>query len=197
MSEMLHVEPEIKGLLFDCDGTLVDSMPLHMKAWEKAFHLNGYDYDHALLYSLKGMKETDVIRSYNQHYGRSLDPEEMVRIKHELLSEELEHVKPIPLVVNIVHAYYGKMPLAVVSGSPRHVVYPELKAIGVFDMFETILTADDPFKPKPAPDIFLEAARRINVKPHLCQVFEDGDPGLESARNAGMWATDIRPYLGT
>ena len=195
MPDKINIPPETKGLIFDCDGTLVDSMPMHMHAWQQAFQLSANDYDHDLLYSLKGMKETDVIITYNQHHGTNLDPEEMVRIKHRFLSKDIPNVKPIDIVVDIAKTYYRKMPLAVVSGSPKKIVHPELEAIGILDLFETILTADDPFKPKPAADIFLEAAVRIGIEPKYCQVFEDGDPGLESARNAGMLATDIRQYL--
>lgn len=195
MHDKINIPPEIKALIFDCDGTLVDSMPMHMQAWQQAFSQVGTHYDRDLLFSFKGMKETDVIISYNSHYRTSLNPEEMVRIKHQFLSEKIAYVQPIKIVVDIAKEYYGKIPLAVVSGSPKKIVYPELETIGILNLFETILTADDPFKPKPAPDIFLEAAKRIGVKPEYCQVFEDGDPGLESARNAGMLATDIRVYI--
>ena len=195
MPDKIIIPPETKGLIFDCDGTLVDSMPMHMHAWKQAFQQSANEYDNDLLYSLKGMKETDVIITYNQHHGTNLDPEEMVRIKHRFLSKDIPNVNPIDIVVDIAKAYYRKMPLAVVSGSPKKIVHPELEAIGILDLFETILTADDPFKPKPAADIFLEAAARIGIEPKYCQVFEDGDPGLESARNAGMLATDIRDYI--
>jgi HAD superfamily hydrolase (TIGR01509 family) len=166
-----------------------------MQAWRKAFNQTGNDYDHELLYSLKGMKETDVINVYNTHHDTDLDPEEMVQIKHGFLSKDISNVKPIDIVVDIAIKYSDKMPLAVVSGSPKKIVYPELKSIGILDLFDTILTADDPYKPKPAPDIFLEAASRIKVEAQYCQVFEDGDPGIEAANNAGMLATDIRHYI--
>jgi len=195
MSDKIIIFPETKGLIFDCDGTLVDSMPMHMHAWQQAFQGIDNEYDHDLLYSLKGMKETDVIITYNQQHGTNLDPEKMVQIKHSFLSKYIPNVKPINIVVNIAQKYHGKMPLAVVSGSPRKIVHPELEAIGILTLFETILTADDPFKPKPAADIFLEAASRIGIKPKYCQVFEDGDPGIEAAQNAGMVTTDIRHYL--
>jgi HAD superfamily hydrolase (TIGR01509 family) len=195
LNKKIYIPQKTKGLIFDCDGTLVDSMPLHMQAWKQAFIQVGKEYDHELLYSLKGMKETDVIVLYNEHHKTKLDPGEMVRIKHEYLSKELTHVKPIPIVVDIVTKYYGKKPLAVVSGSPLKIVKPELQTVGIFELFATILTADDPFKPKPAPDKFLEAAKRIGIKPEYCQVFEDGDPGIIAAQKAGMLATDIRDYL--
>lgn len=95
----------------------------------------------------------------------------------------------------MVRQFYGQLPLAVVSGSLEKIVHPELAAIGIVHLFEIILTGDDPFKPKPAPDIFLEAANRLGVAPQYCQVFEDGDTGLEAARKAGMLATDIRLYV--
>jgi HAD superfamily hydrolase (TIGR01509 family) len=195
MPDKISIPPEIKGLIFDCDGTLVDSMPMHMQAWQQAFERQGVRYDHDFLYSLKGMKETDVILTYNAHYNANLDPEEMVQDKHSILVEQIHMVKPIDIIVEIARSHYGSIPLAVVSGSPKKIVHPELEAIGIINLFETILTADDPFRPKPAPDIFLEAAARIGIEPSYCQVFEDGDPGLEAARHAGMLATDIRHYI--
>jgi len=195
MSDKLYIPSQIKALIFDCDGTLVDSMPMHMEAWEQAFARVGAEYDRELLFSFKGMKETDVISSYNLHYQTGLDPQKMVKIKHEFLSRKIHDVKPIEITVRLAQKLYKKLPMAVVSGSPKKIVHPELSAVGIINLFETILTADDPFKPKPAPDIFLEAAKRLGVEPQYCQVFEDGDPGLESARNAGMLATDIRLYI--
>jgi HAD superfamily hydrolase (TIGR01509 family) len=195
MPDKINIPADIKGLIFDCDGTLVDSMPMHMQAWQQAFEQHGVGYDRDLLYALKGMKETDVIIKYNEHFATDLDPEQMVRSKHSFLIEQIQDVKAVTIVVEIARAYYDKIPLAVVSGSPRKIVLAELEVIGIINLFETILTADDPFKPKPAPDIFLEAASRISIEPKYCQVFEDGDPGLEAARNAGMLATDIRPFL--
>ncbi len=186
------VADDMKGMIFDCDGTLVDSMPLHMDAWRHTFRHFRIDMDENFLFSLRGMKEVDIVKSYNLTYGTNLEPEVTVRKKHDYFEQHIASVKPIPEVAAIAKEHFGKIPLAVVSGSMRKIVHRELQVTGLFALFEVILTAEDPFKPKPAPDAFLEAARRMHVEPRFCQVFEDGDAGLEAARNAGMVATDVR-----
>jgi beta-phosphoglucomutase-like phosphatase (HAD superfamily) len=120
------------------------------------------------------------------------DPKETLRIKHQFFRQNAADFQPISYVVDVARAYHGILPMAVASGGIREIVDLELDAIGIKNFFEEILTADDDIKPKPAPDLFLEAARRLGIAPEYCQVFEDGDLGLEAARIAGMLPTDIR-----
>jgi HAD superfamily hydrolase (TIGR01509 family) len=189
------VAANIEGLIFDCDGTLVDSMPLHMKAWQAAFNGVQAVYHEDFLRSLNGMKETDVIDHYNRTYGLNLDSRVIVRLKHDFFRQHLSEIKPMEPVVDIVKQFHGKKPLAVVSGSIRDHVQVQLKVIGVFSLFDIILTADDPFKPKPAPDLFIEAARRMKIPAARCLVFEDGEVGLQAAKNAGMPVVDVRDLI--
>ena len=184
-----------RALIFDCDGTLVDSMPLHMRAWRYAFDQIKAVHDEEFLLSAKGMKETEIIELYNRYHRTSLDPLKTVRIKHDYFYQHIQNVRTIPVVADIAKQYYGRLPLAVVSGSLEKIVHEELKITGLFGIFDLILTADDPFKPKPAPDIFREAAKRLGVTPEFCLVFEDGDAGLEAAVKAGMRTVDIRLYI--
>jgi HAD superfamily hydrolase (TIGR01509 family) len=183
------------GLIFDCDGTLVDSMPLHMRAWAAAFNRMRADYHEEFLRSLSGMRETDVIDRYNRTFGTRLNSELTVRYKHDFFRRHIAEIKPVEPVVNIVKTFYGKKPLAVVSGSVREHVHAQLKVIGLLDRFGFILTAEDPFKPKPAPDLFVEAARRMKLLPEQCLVFEDGEAGFAAARSAGMQVVDIRDLI--
>jgi HAD superfamily hydrolase (TIGR01509 family) len=188
----IEVPEYIKGLIFDCDGTLIDSMPLHMKAWEHVITKGGGAWDYEFFFSKKGTPEERLVDLYNRRFEKDLDPAETVRAKHEFFRSFAAELKPIPHVLEIVDRCHGKMPMAVASGGVRDIVNFELDALGIRDFFETILTADDKIKPKPAPDIFLEAAQRLGVEPACCQVFEDGDLGLEAARVAGMLPTDVR-----
>ena len=192
MMMMMDVNPRIRGLIFDCDGTLADTMSQHMEAWEKAFKDVGEPYRPDFFDPLRGMDEEDIVSLYNQQYHRNLDPKELVDRKHSYFRKWPHPIEPIQPVVDLVRRYADALPMAVVSGGRRENVCLTLDSIGIRHFFLTILTADDPFPPKPAPDLFLEAARRLNVAPDLCQVFEDGDLGLEAARLAGMAATDVR-----
>ncbi|MCZ7670509.1 MAG: HAD-IA family hydrolase [Chloroflexi bacterium] len=119
------------------------------------------------------------------------------RDKERRAAEKLKTVGPITAVVELVYRYHGKLPLAVASSGRRQDVETSLRAIGLLSYFDAILTADDAIQPKPAPDIFLAAAARLGVAPEACEVFEDADMGLMGAREAGMVATDVRPYLSS
>ncbi len=191
----IEVPEYIKGLIFDCDGTLVDSMPLHMNAWKYAVIKEGAVWDYDFFFSKKGMPGKDIIKSYNQHFAKKLSFAETMRVKQGHFHRHRKDFQPIQPVVDIVVRYKDKLPMAVASGGISENVHIQLEALGIKDYFDVILTADDDIKPKPSPDIFLEAAARLGVSPNLCQVFEDGDLGLEAAKMAGMLATDVRLFL--
>jgi HAD superfamily hydrolase (TIGR01509 family) len=167
-------------------------MPLHMKAWEHAITNAGAVWDYDFFFSKKGMEEKEIVDLYNGQFSASLDMIATVHSKHIFFREHPSEFKPIKSIVDVVWQHRDRLPMAVASGSTRLNVHLELEAIGIRHLFKIILTADDDIKPKPAPDIFLEAARQLDVAPHFCQVFEDGELGLEAARNAGMLATDVR-----
>jgi beta-phosphoglucomutase-like phosphatase (HAD superfamily) len=195
MKQNIEISNDVKALIFDCDGTLVDSMPLHMMAWKEAFGKYNYKYEEEFLFSVKGMKETEIIKLYNTTFHTDLDPEMLVSAKHDVFLNHIAKVKPIEPILNIALWYYNKLPLAVVSGSVQEIVYGELKTVGILHLFESIITADDPLKPKPEPDTFIETAKRLKVSPSDCIVFEDGDSGLEAAAKAGMKTINIREYV--
>lgn len=192
MTNLSNLDDHIGGLIFDCDGTLVDSMPLHMEAWRNAFKKMNLYYDEEYLFSLKGMKEVEIIGLYNEKFDLNINPGKIVATKHEYFHSHVNEVKPVDPVIDIARKYRGIKPLSVVSGSVQEIVHSELKVLGIFDWFDYIFTADDPFKPKPAPDLFLAAASKMNVNPGHCVVFEDGDAGLEAAARAGMKSIDVR-----
>jgi len=191
----IPVENNTKALIFDCDGTLADTMGMHMEAWNEAFSKFGKTCPEAFLEPLKGMKERHIIELFNEKFEENVDCREFLIEKHNHFRSKLKDVKPIEPVVEIVRTYYEKLPLAVVSGGTRINVLLTLETIGLDGLFDVILTADDHVKPKPAPDILIEAAWQLKVDPGDCQVFEDGEIGLKAARAAGMMGTDIRPYL--
>jgi HAD superfamily hydrolase (TIGR01509 family) len=191
----IPVPDDIKALIFDCDGTLADSMPLHMEAWDLALSEFGEPFRPGFLESLRGMRDEHIVALYNGRFGSHLDPAAVVHAKQNYYMKMIDRVHSIPEVAGVVLFQAGRLPMAVASGSSRIVVERTLDAVGLRGYFLTILTAEDPFLPKPEPDLFLEAARRLKTVPEQCQVFEDGDVGLEAARRAGMRATDIRMYL--
>ena len=188
----IHVPDYIKGLIFDCDGTLVDSMPVHMMAWEHSVKAQGGKWDFPYFFSKKGTPDKELIELYNGDFGFSLDVLRTMKLKDEYFRNLRNQLKPIQRVVDIVLRYRNNLPMAVASGSSKANVDFQLEALGIKNYFSVILTADDGIQPKPSPDIFIKAAVQLGVEPRMCQVFEDGELGLEAARRAEMLATDVR-----
>jgi HAD superfamily hydrolase (TIGR01509 family) len=191
----ISVLPGIEGLIFDCDGTLADTMPVHIKAWCDTFADYGIRCPEDFLHAVKGMPAKRIVERFNRLYGHQINPVAFARQKNRRAREKLHESQPIEPVAEIVRQYRGKLPMAVASGGTRENVLLTLESVGLGGCFAAVLTSDDDVLPKPNPDIFIEAARRMNVLPAVCQVFEDGDAGLEAAHRAGMAATDVRPYL--
>lgn len=191
-SHLLSVPSCIHGLIFDCDGTLADSMPLHWESWHDEFFARGLTCPQEFLDAHKGAFVAEIVREYNRVFGAELDPEQFASDKEKRSLDKLRKVKPIQPVVDVVREYKDKLPMAVVSGGSRTNVILTIDMIGLKDAFKTVITSDDGFTSKPAPDMFLEAARRLGVPAESCMVYEDGDLGLEAAKHAGMKAVDVR-----
>ena len=191
----LMVPGWVQGLIFDCDGTLADSLPLHYAAWEETFAALGLPCPLEFLLRHNGKPTDLIVKLYNAEFGRTIDVAEFTADKERRTYARLEQTRPVEPAAGLARQSYRRLPLAVVSGSNRANVERTLRAIGLRELFPVVLTADDGLPPKPAPELFLEAARRLRVEPGYCQVFEDADAGLEAARRAGMLATDVRPFL--
>ena len=192
---MITVAKGVKGLIFDCDGTLADTMPIHLAAWSATFAARGISCPPEFIKQVTGMPAEKIIDEFNRRYNHKIDPRAFAAEKNRRARLRLEEALPIQPVVDIVLQHRNLLPMAVASGGTRENVLLTLDSIGLTNCFETVLTADDPVAPKPDPHIFLEAARRMRVEPALCQVFEDGAPGIEAARRAGMIATDVRVII--
>ena len=182
-----------RAYLFDCDGTIVDSMPLHYIAWKSALGEWGCEFDEELFYAWGG-KPTDVIIStLNEMNGLKMPVEALAQYKEELYFDLLPRLKVIPEVVEHIEARHGQLPFAVVSGGRRSSVVRSLTALGLLEKFETIVGADDYTRGKPAPDAFLLAAERLGVAPADCLVFEDTEIGIQAATAAGMASVKVPP----
>lgn len=192
----LDVGPGIKALIFDCDGTLVDTLPLHYIAWQETFAAYGLNCPLEFMIRHNGKPTAQIVALYNAQFQQQIDVEDFTSAKEQRTYALLDQARPLEPMATLARRSYGYLPLAVVSGSNRPNVERALRAAGLLTLFPVVLTADDGLPPKPAPDLFLEAARRLGVEPGACQVFEDADSGLEAARRAGMLATDVRPFGG-
>jgi HAD superfamily hydrolase (TIGR01509 family) len=174
------------AVIFDCDGTLADTMPVHYQAWCKALGANAPFFPEPVFYSLGGVPTVRIVELLNEQHGLTLPPDATVEIKEQLFLQLCSHVEPIAEVVAFAESLRGKKPISVASGGHRHVVHNTLQAINVFNWFEHIITAEDYSRGKPHPDPFLVAAERMGVPPERCLVFEDSVTGLDAARAANM-----------
>jgi beta-phosphoglucomutase family hydrolase len=179
---------DFRGYIFDLDGTLVDTMPLHYTAWAAALRNAGLTgtLDENLFYSLGGVPSRKVAALLGKHHGLDLDPERVYRDKEAIFMGSLESLKQIAPVVDFAREMGKTHPVAIASGGTRDVVQSTLAKTGLAPLFPIVVTADDVEHGKPAPDMFLLAARRMGVEPAHCLVFEDGQPGLQAAEAAGM-----------
>ncbi|MBI2512467.1 MAG: HAD family phosphatase [Opitutae bacterium] len=185
------------GYIFDCDGTLVDTMPLHYRAWNAAMQRNGLrgELDEELFYSLGGVPTRRVAELMGAHYGLSLDPERVFHEKEDIFLSMQGEMKVIQPVVDFAIAAAKRAPVAVASGGPRPIVRQTLEVTGLAALFSIVVTPEDVVHGKPAPDMFLLAAAKMGIAPAACLVFEDADPGFRAAEAAGMkWvAVTSRP----
>lgn len=189
--------PGTAGLIFDCDGTLADTMPAHYRAWTGMLGRYGIPFPESRFYAMGGMPTATIIRVLAAEAGVAVgDVDRMVREKEAAFLESLHAVEPLERVVGVAAAYRGRLPLAVASGGYRETVTRTLDRLGVRGWFDAVVTAEDTPRHKPEPDVFLEAARRLGVAAGACVVFEDTEIGLEAARRAGMAAVDVRAWLG-
>jgi HAD superfamily hydrolase (TIGR01509 family) len=188
--------PGTCGLIFDCDGTLADTMPAHYKAWTAMLGNYGIPFPEPRFYAMGGMPTAQIIRVLAGEVGvEVIDVDAMVFEKEQGFLTYLEAVTAIEPVIAIAAAHRGKLPIAVASGGYRDTITRTLDRLTIRDWFDALVTAEDTPRHKPEPDVFLEAARRLGVNAAGCVVFEDTDIGLEAARRAGMRGVDVRPWV--
>jgi HAD superfamily hydrolase (TIGR01509 family) len=180
-----------RAYLFDCDGTIVDSMPLHYTAWKQALGECGCTLDEGLFYSWGGKPPVEIISALNQMRGLQMPIEAVAHRKESLYYSLLHNLKPVPEVLEHINAQHGRIPFAVVSGSTRESIIKSLTAVGLLDRFPLLVGSEDYARSKPAPDAFLAAASLLGVEPKDCLVFEDTDIGISGATAAGMASVRI------
>jgi beta-phosphoglucomutase-like phosphatase (HAD superfamily) len=146
-------------------------------------------------YSLGGVPSRDILKMLAEEQGLSLDHIQAAHEKEEAYLPLMAQVEPIHVVVDVARENYGKIPMAVASGGTRQIIPQVLEHLGIRHMFNAIVTSECVVNQKPAPDIFLEAARRIGVEPKFCRAYEDTDLGLQAIRSAGMEAVDVRQLI--
>jgi len=186
-------EGKFSAYLFDCDGTIVDSMPLHYVAWKKALGEWGCEFDENLFYAWGGRPTGEIISTLNQQQGLNMPVEAVSSRKEDFYFELLPQLTAVADVVEHIEADHGRIPFAVVSGSRRDSVIASLTSLKLLDRFDMLVCAEDYTKSKPDPEAYLLAASKLGVAPEKCLVFEDTDLGIQAAKAAGMATVKIPP----
>jgi beta-phosphoglucomutase family hydrolase len=191
----MKLPPHIKGLIFDCDGTLADTMPLHWRAWQVIAAKYKLHFPQDRFYALGGVPSRDILKMLAAEQGVTLDHIQAAHEKENAYLPLMSEVEPIHAVVEIARENHGKIPMAVASGGSQQIIVQVLEHLKIRHLFGAVVTSEMVKNQKPAPDIFLEAAKRIGVAPKFCRAYEDTELGLQAIRGAGMEAVDVRELL--
>lgn len=190
----LEVNPKAKALIFDLDGTLADTMPVHFLAYKNILVKYGIDFTPEIFGTLAGIPAVGTIRKLNELFGTNMDPEVIGHFKELEYEKIMDKMKPIAPVVSLAKKYYGKLPMAVGTGGYKRLAWKTMEIIGLENYFDILVSNEDVAYSKPHPETFLKCAKKLGVEPELCQVFEDGDLGIQAAKAAGMMSTLVTDF---
>ncbi|MCW0481242.1 HAD family hydrolase [Gaoshiqia sediminis] len=191
---ILDIDPKAKGLIFDLDGTISDTMPIHYIAWRNAAAKHGIDFTVELFGQLAGIPLYPTVEKLNELFGTSIDPQQMGDEKEMEYENNMHQAVPIRPVVEIIKKYHGKIPMAVGTGGLKRLAKKSLELIGIDKYIDIIVAYEDVKNYKPHPETFLRCAELMGVEPQFCQVFEDGVLGIEAAKKAGMMVVDVKDF---
>jgi len=199
---MITFDPKkYDGFIFDCDGTLADTMPLHYQAWSETLALKlgrPSDFTESMFYRFGGMPARQIIERLNRDYGYGLPVEQTAHDKEMRFVELLPGIGPIQEVIDVLNRLGPNAKVAVASGGLTEIVRETLRfldlPVGPKEKIKFLVGSDQALNGKPAPDLFFRAAQLLGIDPKRCLVFEDAEPGFFAAKAAGMDYIDVRPF---
>jgi len=190
----LEINPKAEALIFDLDGTLADTMPVHFWAYKNILSSYGIDFTPELFVTLAGVPAIQTIEKLNHQFGTKMIPEEVGHFKEAEYEKIMHKMKPVTPVIDLVKKYYGKMPMAVGTGGYTRLAWKTMEILGLDKYIDILVSSNDITHPKPHPETFLKCAELMGVAPAVCEVFEDADLGIQAAKSGGMMATLVTGY---
>lgn len=188
----LSIDPAARALIFDIDGTLVDTLAIHYRAWKATLlELDNYSLSSQQFKAIIGYGKNDMVERLSLLLARPLDFRLHVERQEAHYASDLVFARPIEPVVTLLTDYFGRLPVCLATSEHRRIAELNIKAAGLVGRFDFLLAAEDVDRPKPDPEIYLEASRLMGRAPEFCQVFEDSPVGIRAARSAGMMVTDV------
>ena len=189
------------GFIFDCDGTLADTMPLHYQAWSETLALKlgrPSDFTESMFYHFGGMPARQIIERLNHDFGYGLPVEQTAHEKETRFVELLPGIGPVQEVIDVLNRLDPDAKVAVASGGLTEIVRETLQILGLSvgpnEKIKFLIGSDQVTHGKPHPELFLRSAELLGVEPKRCLVFEDAEPGFLAAKAAGMDYIDVRPF---
>ncbi len=192
---MIPIPEKTKGLIFDLDGTIANTMQNHFIAWREAVMPYGIDFNAELFKTLTGIPREATIEKLNSKFNTDMNPVEVGKIKSNKFNTLVNSTNEISIVADVIRKFHKILPMSIGTGSTKKGAQKTLEIIGLKKYFEIIITANDISNPKPHPETFLTCAKLMEVNPSECLVFEDGILGIEAAKTAGMMVVDINEYF--
>jgi len=190
----LIINPKAKALIFDLDGTLADTMPVHFLAYKHILVNYGIDFTPELFAKLAGIPAVGTIEKLNEWFGTNMNAEEVGHFKESEYEKIMHKMKPVVPVVELAKKYHGKLPMAIGTGGYKRLAWKTMDILGLDKYFGILVSTEDVGRPKPFPDTFLKCAELMGVEPVVCEVFEDAQLGIQAAKAAGMMSTLVTDY---
>lgn len=195
---MIIIPKNIKALIFDLDGTLADTMPIHLKSWTRTGKDLGVEITEELIQINAGMPTLTLVEKFNREFGWNLNGQDVRKTKQhhfDAIKKEQGKIQPIKKIFELAQSMRTQMPMSIGTGSSRNNALKSLEDLGTSDWWVTVVTGSDDVKGKPSPDIFLKCSDAMKTDPKDCLVFEDGQAGIQSAISAGMPYIDVNIHL--